>query len=131
MFETVQTGQRGRAAARPGDALRDGPRGVARSRLAGGDARALTKIPGVGPKSADRLVLELRDKVGPAPGAGSGAAAAQAPGDWRAPVTEALVGLGWNAKQAESAVEKVAAGEGAAAGDIAAYLRLALRELRR
>jgi Holliday junction DNA helicase RuvA len=130
MFETVQTvsGVGPRLALAMLSVM--GPEEL-RAALASGDARALTKIPGVGPKSADRLVLELRDKVGAAPGAGSGAAAAHAPGDWRAPVTEALVGLGWNAKQAESAVEKVAAGEGAAAGDIAAYLRLALRELRR
>ena len=48
---------------------------------------------------------------------------------WRGQVTEALVGLGWSAKQAGDAVERVAASAPADA-DIAAYLRLALRELR-
>lgn len=104
-----------------------------RAALAGGDAKALTKIPGVGPKSAQRLVLELKDKVGGMPSAGGpapGTAAAASAGSWREPVTEALVGLGWSAKQAGDAVEKVATSAPAEA-DIAAYLRLALRELRR
>ena len=103
--------------------------------LSTGDAKALTKIPGIGAKSADRLVLELRDKVGRlgsgASPAGEPAASPTGAGGWREPVTEALVGLGWNAKQAADAVDKVAAGDQPDAGDIAAYLRLALRELRR
>lgn len=44
-------------------------------------------------------------------------------------MTEALVGLGWSAKQSSDAVERVAASAPADA-DIAAYLRLALRGLR-
>jgi holliday junction DNA helicase RuvA len=102
--------------------------------LSTGDSKALTTIPGIGAKSAERLVLELRDKVGP--GRGSGAdTASGAPGGggarepWRRQVTEALVGLGWSAKQAGDAVERVAASSPPEA-DIAAYLRLALRELR-
>lgn len=104
-----------------------------RTALASGDTRSLTKIPGIGAKSAERLVLELRDKVGRLPGATAPAATSPRPaaGDWREPVTKALVGLGWNAKQAEGAVDKVAAAEPPAEGEIAAYLRLALRELRR
>jgi len=102
--------------------------------LASGDSKALTSIPGIGVKSAQRLVLELRDKVGAIPGAAPAAGAGSAvtrPGEepWRAPVTEALVGLGWSAKQSSDAVERVAASAPADA-DIAAYLRLALRELR-
>jgi Holliday junction DNA helicase RuvA len=101
--------------------------------LSTGDSRALTAIPGIGAKSAERLVLELRDKVGvvrggAAPtGTGSGSADAREP--WRGQVSEALVGLGWSPKQAGEAVERVAATAPADA-DIAAYLRLALRELR-
>ena len=102
--------------------------------LASGDSKALTSIPGIGVKSAQRLVLELRDKVGAIPGAASAAgpgAAVARPGDepWRTQVAEALVGLGWSAKQSSDAVERVAASAPADA-DIAAYLRLALRELR-
>lgn len=102
--------------------------------LSTGDSRALTAIPGIGTKSAERLVLELRDKVGVAGGAGTttptgapGSTDAREP--WRGDVTEALVGLGWSAKQAGDAVERVAA-TGPADADIATFLRLALRELR-
>ncbi len=103
--------------------------------LSTGDSKALTTIPGIGAKSAERLVLELRDKVGavrgsgvgPASGTPTSTAAGREP--WRGQVTEALVGLGWSAKQAGDAVERVAASAPADAA-IAAYLRLALRELR-
>ena len=59
------------------------------------------------PAGAERMVLELRDKIGASPGAvaaaGSGGHAV------RAPVVEALVGLGFAAKQAEEATDKVLA----------------------
>jgi Holliday junction DNA helicase RuvA len=102
--------------------------------LSTGDSKALTSIPGIGVKSAQRLVLELRDKVGAIPGAATAAGPggpAVRPGDdpWKAQVAEALVGLGWSAKQSSDAVERVAVSAPADA-DIAAYLRLALRELR-
>lgn len=102
--------------------------------LAGGDSKALTTIPGIGAKSAQRLVLELRDKVGAIRGGGGTASPGTAPvlpgqEPWRGKVAEALVGLGWSAKQAADAVERVAVSAPADA-DIAAYLRLALRELR-
>ena len=102
--------------------------------LSSGDTKALTSIPGIGAKSAERLVLELRDKVGAVrrggttpPGGPSAGVGGREP--WRGQVTEALVGLGWSAKQAGDAVERVAASAPVDA-DIAAYLRLALRELR-
>ena len=103
--------------------------------LSSGDTKALTTIPGIGAKSAERLVLELRDKVGAVRGSGTATASGTAtsgPGGrepWRGQVTEALVGLGWSAKQAGDAVERVSASAPPDA-DIAAYLRLALRELR-
>ena len=102
--------------------------------LSSGDTKSLTTIPGIGAKSAERLVLELRDKVGAVRGAGTPATGGSPTGPagrepWRGQVTEALVGLGWSAKQAGDAVERVA-GSAPADADIAAYLRLALRELR-
>ena len=102
--------------------------------LSSGDTKALTTIPGIGAKSAERLVLELRDKVGAVRGTGTTATSGSPTGQagrepWRGQVTEALVGLGWSAKQAGDAVERVAATAPSDA-DIAAYLRLALRELR-
>ncbi|HSO64812.1 MAG TPA: Holliday junction branch migration protein RuvA [Ornithinibacter sp.] len=134
MFETVQTvsGVGPRLALAMLSVM--GPDELATA-LASGDSKSLTTIPGIGVKSAQRLVLELRDKVGAMRGAGapsaSGAAVTVVPGQepWRGQVAEALVGLGWSTKQAADAVERVASSAPADA-DIAAYLRLALRELR-
>lgn len=105
-----------------------------RAALSTGDTRTLTTVPGIGAKSAQRLVLELKDKVAGMP-SGTVPSPGSAPGgppgaEWREQVGEALVGLGWSAKQAGDAVDKVAASAPEDA-DIAAYLRLALRELRR
>jgi holliday junction DNA helicase RuvA len=78
-----------------------------RQALADGDIAALTRVPGIGKRGAERMVLELRDKIGAAPGA---AAAAGANGHAvRGPVVEALVGLGFAAKAAEEATDKVLA----------------------
>jgi len=101
--------------------------------LRAGDLATLTKIPGVGKKSAERLVLELKDKVGmPSGPAGADVAAATAPtGDARRDqVAEALVGLGWSTKQAADAVSTVASSADPEAS-VAALLRMALRELGR
>jgi Holliday junction DNA helicase RuvA len=78
--------------------------------LAEGDTAVLKRVPGVGGKSAERLVLELRDKVStvarvPVGSGASGAALARPTG--RDHVVEALVGLGFPAKQAEQAVDAV------------------------
>lgn len=133
MFETVQTvsGVGPRLALAMLSVM--GP-GELVTALSTGDAKALTAIPGIGAKSAQRLVLELRDRVGTGAGAGgtpsAGTSAAATGEQWRDPVGEALVGLGWTAKQAGDAVERVAASAPADA-DVAAMLRLALRELRR
>jgi holliday junction DNA helicase RuvA len=101
--------------------------------LTTGDSKALTTIPGIGAKSAERLVLELRDKVGTVRVSSSGAPTRTGTPDsaepWRGQVTQALVGLGWSAKQAGDAVERVAQSAPPGA-DVASYLRLALRELR-
>jgi Holliday junction DNA helicase RuvA len=97
-----------------------------RRALAGGDTVALTRTPGIGKKSADRLVLELKDKVGAAGGALPGATAAPPVGDR---LVEALGGLGFTARQAAVAVAAVTAeaGDGAvASGDEGVLLRRAL-----
>lgn len=103
-----------------------------RAALTTGDLATLTKIPGVGKKSAERLVLELKDKVGmPSAPAGADVTSAATPsGDGRRDqVSEALVGLGWSSKQAADAVATVSKAEPDAS--VAAMLRLALRELGR
>jgi Holliday junction DNA helicase RuvA len=109
-----------------------------RAAVAAGDLTALTKVPGIGRKGAQRIVLELTDRLGaPSSTAASAPAAAGTPG-WRDQVVDALVGLGWSAKQAADAVEavtgapEVADGAGAAVPeDVPGTLRAALRHLGR
>ena len=78
-----------------------------RRALADGDVAALTRVPGIGKRGAERMVLELRDKIGAMPsGGGTATAVGHAV---RVPVVEALVGLGFAVKQAEDACNKVLA----------------------
>jgi Holliday junction DNA helicase RuvA len=66
------------------------------------DSARLTKIPGIGKKTAERLVLELRDKLPKAvPVARSDASAASAD------VVNALLGLGYNEREAQAAVKQL------------------------
>lgn len=95
------------------------------------DLTALTRVPGVGRKGAQRLVLELKDRLG----APSGVVdlSRPAPGDgpvWQSQVHGALVGLGWSPKEADAAIEAVA-GEVADDADVGTALRAALRTLDR
>jgi Holliday junction DNA helicase RuvA len=78
-----------------------------RQALHDSDVAALTRVPGIGKRGAERMVLELRDKVG----AVAGAAPVLNGNAVRTPVVEALVGLGFAAKQAEEATDKVLAAE--------------------
>ncbi len=78
-----------------------------RQALADGDVTALTRVPGIGKRGAERMVLELRDKIGPVTGS-TGVASAVGHAV-RGPVVEALVGLGFAVKQAEEACDKVLA----------------------
>ena len=111
-----------------------------RRALSSGDTVTLTRAPGIGKKGAERLVLELRDKagsIGPvgsvgtvaavgASGIGVGGPAGLA---WRPQIAEALVGLGFTAKQADDATAAVAADADDAAvadGDVGVLLRRAL-----
>ena len=96
-----------------------------RQALADGDVTALTRVPGIGKRGAERMVLELRDKIGPVHAA-SGAAILNGH-SVRGPVVEALVGLGFALKQAEEATDKVLANEPEATTSSA--LRLALSML--
>ncbi|MBP2407134.1 Holliday junction branch migration protein RuvA [Brachybacterium fresconis] len=92
------------------------------------DAKTISRTPGIGPKVAGRMLLELGGKL-PAPSTptalgGAAPVAAGVDGD----VVEALVGLGWPEKGAVSAVEAVRA-EDDAAPEAADLLRRALRRL--
>jgi Holliday junction DNA helicase RuvA len=78
-----------------------------RAALVEGNVTVLTQVPGIGRKGAERLTLELRDKVTALPGAaGDAAVTVHAPTAVRAEVIEALAGLGFPAKQAEQAVDQ-------------------------
>ena len=101
-----------------------------RTALAEGDLTVLTRVPGIGRKGAERLVVELRDKVGKAEPAASGPAAG-AGGGVRPQVTEALVGLGFAARQAEQAVEAVLAEADRESTETSEVLRGALTRLGR
>ncbi|OKH83584.1 ATP-dependent DNA helicase RuvA [Mycobacterium sp. ST-F2] len=95
-----------------------------RQALADGDVTALTRVPGIGKRGAERMVLELRDKIGATVGGGTGVAGGHS---IRGPVVEALIGLGFPAKQAEEATDKVLANDPEA--NTATALRAALSML--
>jgi len=116
------------------------PDGLRRA-IGGGDLVALTKVPGIGKKGAERIVLELRDTIGIPSGVASSLLPRPGADQSTAQVQDALVGLGWSARQAADAVAAVSgtdpgseAGDGSGVGstsDVSALLRAALRELGR
>ncbi|KUI42278.1 Holliday junction ATP-dependent DNA helicase RuvA [Mycobacterium sp. IS-1590] len=87
-------------------AMYDGP--TLRQAIGDADITALTRIPKVGKKTAELMALSLRDKVGAVSPSGAATATGHAV---RGPVVEALVGLGFAAKQAEEATDKVLAND--------------------
>ena len=96
-----------------------------RRALSDGDVTALTRVPGIGKRGAERMVLELRDKIG---AVATDVAGAVVNGHAvRAPVVDALVGLGFALKQAEDATDRVLADESGATTSSA--LRAALKLL--
>lgn len=101
-----------------------------RAAIAGGDVAALVKTPGIGKKGAERIVLELKDKVGPIAVVGTPDVPVAPTRGGHDRVSEALIGLGWSAKQADDAVAKVLTITPEVT-EISALLRAALRELGR
>ncbi|WP_370247675.1 Holliday junction branch migration protein RuvA [Nocardioides sp.] len=98
-----------------------------RTAIASEDVKTLTKVPGIGQKGAQRIILELKDRIGAPTGAVSSGAPVGAAA-WRAQVHEGLVGLGYNPRDAERAVDAVADQAGPVP-DVGALLRAALRLL--
>ena len=100
-----------------------------RSAVASEDVKTLTRVPGVGQKGAQRIILELKDRLGAPLGHRSGSPAAGATvAPWRDQVAQGLVGLGWSTKDADRAIDAVAP-EAGDVPDVAALLRAALRAL--
>ncbi|GAA2723835.1 Holliday junction branch migration protein RuvA [Cellulomonas aerilata] len=96
------------------------------------DLTALKRVPGIGHKGAQRIVLELAGRLGaPTDLPGAAPVPAAARGDRRGEVVDALVGLGWNAKAAEDAVSGVVdeSAPPVSDADVAGVLRAALRAL--
>ena len=93
--------------------------------IGGGDIARLVSIPGIGRKTAERIVLELRDKVSALEGSATGGA----PGDGtRTDLLSALVNLGYHRPAAEKAVDAALAATG---GAFEVSLRRALESLTR
>ncbi|HEY2577084.1 MAG TPA: Holliday junction branch migration protein RuvA [Streptosporangiaceae bacterium] len=98
------------------------------------DLNTLIQVPGIGKKGAQRIVLELKDRLGVAgdsfvssPGARAAAAS------WRDQVRAGLINLGWASRDAEQAIDAVEP-ELTAAGDqvdVSTALRAALKKLSR
>ncbi len=113
-----------------------------RSAVAAADVTALTRVPGIGRKGAQRIVLELAGRLG-SPGDGAAAlplAAGRAAGGvltWRDQVRTGLVSLGWQPKDADQAIAAIepdvtdGSADGEAQVDVAVALRAALRALGR
>jgi holliday junction DNA helicase RuvA len=106
------------------------------------DLKALTMVPGIGTKGAQRIVLEMRDKLGPPGEVGGGLPGARPSArvpSWRDQVQSGLVNLGWSAREADQAIAALeeegalAAANGGPGGngdvDVATALRAALRKL--
>ena len=87
------------------------------------DVKALTRVPGIGQKGAQRIILELKDRIGPPTGSPSPTTTTGAD-----QVHQGLIGLGWSTKEAEKAVAAVAS-EAGEVPDVGALLRSALRTL--
>ncbi|MCH7229847.1 Holliday junction branch migration protein RuvA [Glycomyces sp. L485] len=126
LFELLQTAQKiGPRIAR--DAIEALRPDVIRHAIATGDTATLSRIPGVGKKSAERIVLDLADKIGPVD-TGLPKQAGSRPGGWRSQVSQGLQALGWSAKEAEAAIEKLDA-EGVDGADVPTLLKQAIRLL--
>jgi Holliday junction DNA helicase RuvA len=109
------------------------PREVRRA-VASNDLVTLMAVPGIGRKGAERLVLDLRDRIGAidtgTTGPTSGGVTPTAP--WRDQLKHALAGLGFTGKEATDAIETVAGDvEPGATPDLSGLLRRSIQLLGR
>lgn len=97
---------------------------ILRTSIASEDVKTLTRVPGIGQKGAQRIILELKDRIGVV----ANAPAAAKSHAWEGQVHAGLVGLGWSTREADSAIAAVR-DEATEPADIGALLRAALRTL--
>ncbi|GGK85607.1 Holliday junction branch migration protein RuvA [Mangrovihabitans endophyticus] len=100
-----------------------------RRAISAGDIGALTRVPGIGKKGAERLVLELRDRIGPVAVATATGGAGVLAGEWPDQVRQGLLALGWTASQADQAVAAVADSLDGEVPPVPQLLRQAIRLL--
>ena len=94
-----------------------------------GDVARLTRIPGVGKKTAERICLELKDKLPPAAAAGVPESIASAPHALRDDLVSALANLGYHRSAVDKVLDKQLAADDSPRFEAA--LRAALKELAR
>ncbi|MDI3194976.1 Holliday junction branch migration protein RuvA [Pseudarthrobacter sp. AL07] len=96
-----------------------------------GDSKTFTKVPGIGPKVAGRIVLELAGKLVPHGTAGVAGASTPAEAAWKPQVVAAMTSLGWSEKDAAASIEKALADDPEVEfrGNVAEILRTTLRWL--
>ena len=86
------------------------------------DGARLVKVPGIGKKTAERLLLELKGRLGPE----LGTAPAGPQDEAQADITQALLALGYNEREAQAALKSLPPGVGVSEG-----IKLALKSLTR
>lgn len=106
-----------------------------RMAVASADVKALTRVPGIGPKGAQRIIVDLKDRLGtPEEAVNAALDGGGVTPPWRDQVHSGLVGLGYPARDADEAVAAVAPQADAEvaqgrAPQVAALLKAALRML--
>jgi len=96
-----------------------------------GDSKTFTKVPGIGPKVAGRIVLELAGKLVPQGTAAAPGAATPAEAAWKPQVVAAMTSLGWSEKDASASIDKALAEDPEVSfrGNVPEILRTTLRWL--
>jgi Holliday junction DNA helicase RuvA len=99
-----------------------------RRAIGGGDIAALTQVPGIGKRGAEKMIVELKDKIGPV-GFGAGGSTSVLAGGWQEQVRQGVIALGWNATQAEQAVAAITESIDGEVPPVPVLLRQAIRLL--
>lgn len=108
------------------------PRELRRA-IATSDFTSLVKVPGIGRKGAERIVIELRDRIGSVDGSEYSVdlSGITAVAPWRNQLAHALAGLGFTGKEAGEAIDVVAADVADGNPDVPALLRRSIQLLGR